>query len=72
MRLVHVKPTGLTTIWGENAVSPAEPLRTNNDIGPKMRLVLQKFSGLTTILGENAVSPGKILRTNNDMGRKCS
>ena len=51
MRLVQQNPFGLTTIWGENAVSPAEPLRTNNDIGPKMRLVQAKTAGLTTLQG---------------------
>ena len=35
MRLVQAKIFGLTTIWGENAVSPAEILRTNYDIGRK-------------------------------------
>ena len=51
MQFVRVKSFGLTAIKGENAVSPAEPLRTNNDIGPKMRLVQAKTAGLTTLQG---------------------
>ena len=35
MRLVQAKTSGLTTIQGENAVSPGETLRTNYDIGRK-------------------------------------
>ena len=33
MRLVHVKTSGLTTLHGENAVSPDKKLRTNNVMG---------------------------------------
>ena len=35
MRLVQAKTYGLTTLQAENAVSPAEILRTNNDKGRK-------------------------------------
>ena len=33
MLLVQQKTIGLTTIWGDNAVSPAENHWTNNDMG---------------------------------------
>ena len=35
MLLVQMKTTGLTTLQAENAVSPAETLRTNYDKGQK-------------------------------------
>ena len=35
MQLVQTKTYGLTTIKGENAVSPGKNLRTNNDTGRK-------------------------------------
>ena len=65
MRLVRVKSPGLTTLQGENAVSPSKIPRTNN------ATVHVKTSGLTTLRAENAVSPDKNFWTNNDMGLKC-
>ena len=35
MLLVQQKTIGLTTLQGENAVSPAENFRTNYDMGRK-------------------------------------
>ena len=63
MLLVQQKTIGLTTLQGENAVSPAENHWTNN--------VQQKTIGLTTLQGENAVSPAENHWTNNATGRKC-
>ena len=68
MQLVRQKSIGLTTLQGENAVSPAENYRTNNMIH-SLHIV---FVGRKCYLVRNFGIFRKSWKTENTVSRHCS
>ena len=68
MQLVRQKSIGLTTLRGENAVSPAENFRTNN-MNHSLHIV---FVGRKCYLVKNFGIFRKSWKTENTVSRHCS